>query len=336
MPRKPKCLMAVTERVRNGFFDEQLFGQLQELTELRVEIMNRRENQAAFGALLASCAPEILIGGWQSPTLTESIHAATPTVKLFVYTAGAIRQQIDKSVMESGVRVTNWGDTAAPSVAEATLMMMLASLRKVPEYHNILHHRKGWRGGGTPEGLFYKNVGLHGFGRISRALVKLLEPFHCNIRTYSPHVPDALLEQYGVGRAQTLQVLYAESHVVVVLASKTDENYHVVNERILGAMPDGAHLVLTGRGAVVDTEALIRELKTGRLFAALDVYEKEPLDPDSPLRGMDNCMLLPHQGGPTSDMYIQVGKVAVENIKRWLDGEPLINEVTPDLYELMT
>ncbi|MBN1670744.1 MAG: hypothetical protein JXR37_06920 [Kiritimatiellae bacterium] len=239
--------------------------------------------------------------------------------------------------MEQGVRVTNWGDVAAPSVAEASLMMMLASLRKVPQYHNILHARRGWREDGkTPEGLFYKKVGLHGFGRISRALVRLLEPFHCDISTFSPHVPDSLLAEYGVRRADTLEQLYADSYVVVVLASKTDANHHIVNDRILARMPDGAHLVLTGRAAVVDTEALANELQRGRLYAALDVYEREPLPPDSPLRGLDNCMLLPHHGGPTADLYVEIGKLAVQNIRNYIDGAPLLNEVPPHLYELMT
>jgi phosphoglycerate dehydrogenase-like enzyme len=101
-------------------------------------------------------------------------------------------------------------------------------------------------------------------------------------------------------------------------------------------MKDGAVLVNTARGAVIDTDALVAELKKGRIHAALDVFEKEPLPADHPLRGLENCMLLPHCGGPTPDRRVDMGRQGLRNLKRYLAGEAVEFVVTPAKYDLIT
>jgi phosphoglycerate dehydrogenase-like enzyme len=110
----------------------------------------------------------------------------------------------------------------------------------------------------------------------------------------------------------------------------------MINAEVLACLADGGVLVNTARGAVISTEDLIAELKKKRLWAALDVFEEEPLAKDSPLRGLENCQLIPHMAGPTPDRRVDMGKLAVENIGRYLRGEEPINRVTPDKYDLIT
>ncbi|HJP28711.1 MAG TPA: NAD(P)-dependent oxidoreductase, partial [Dehalococcoidia bacterium] len=105
---------------------------------------------------------------------------------------------------------------------------------------------------------------------------------------------------------------------------------------ILGEMEDGAVFVNTARGAVVDTDALIAELKSGRIYASLDVYDTEPLEEDSELRGMRNCQLTCHSAGPTLDRMIDFGEATIDNIERYTKGEDLERIVDAQKYDLIT
>ena len=99
---------------------------------------------------------------------------------------------------------------------------------------------------------------------------------------------------------------------------------------------DGAVLINTARGDVIDEEARAREAATGRIRAMLDVYEEEPLRMDSPLRGMENVILMPHKGGPTQDKRRDAGRIVLEDIARFQKGEPLQNEISPSRAKMMT
>ena len=335
---RPRCLAAVTPLVHDKFLTPAHLAELEECTDFKA-VIREQWTQEEFRSLLLDFKPEILVTGWHSPKLTEDLCREAVSVKALFHTAGTVRGTVDRFFIDQGGLVTNWGNTMAPSVAEGTFMMILASLRRVPHFHELMHHEQGWKkddGKEICEGLFRRNVGLHGFGVISRALVDLMAPFNCRVSTYSPHVPDELLAQYNVHRCESLEELHAENHIVVNLASKIPANYHIINADILSRLHDGAHYILTGRGATVDTDALVAELKSGRIFAALDVFEPEQLPKDSPLRGLRNCLLIPCMAGPTPDCYSLMGEVVADNVRNYLAGKPLINPVAAKKYDLMT
>ena len=248
---------------------------------------------------------------------------------------GTVRRILDKECIEKGLLVTNWGGLIGPTVAEGALMAILSCLRRTTHIAFLMHRDKGWQDR-DEESLFKKKVGLHGFGIIAQNLVKLMLPFDCDISAYSPHAPDELLQEYGVRRETDLTRLYSDNRVLSCHASNTPENHHIVDADILAAIQDGAVFVNTARGGVIDTEALVAELKTGRIYASLDVYEEEPLPADSPLRGLLNCQLTCHSAGPTPDSMIDIGQAAIDNIERYIKGEPLERLVDADKYELIT
>jgi phosphoglycerate dehydrogenase-like enzyme len=94
--------------------------------------------------------------------------------------------------------------------------------------------------------------------------------------------------------------------------------------------------VNTARGALIDEDDLAAELRAGRLWVGLDVYQREPLAADSPLRGLERLLLFPHQAGPTPDRWIDMGRMAVANIRRYLANEPVLAQVTAEQYDIMT
>ncbi len=290
----------------------------------------------AYIEVLREAQPEILVTCWGSPKLTMDAWRACPGLKYLCHCAGTVRGVVDREGIAAGLLVTNWGRTIAHSVAEGALTMTLAALRKVSGYVRLLE-RGGWQASDFEgEGLFGQKIGLHGFGAIAQEYARLLEPFGCEISAYSPHCPDDVLARYGVRRETDLARLYAANRVVSVHASKTAENFHAVNAEILAGMQDGAILVNTARGAVIDEAALLAELRKGRIWAALDVFEKEPLPADSPLRTLPNCLVLPHCAGPTPDRRQDMGRHALENLTRYVNGQPVTDIVTAEKYDLIT
>jgi len=332
---KVNALLAVG-RSLELFITPQKMEELRGLVNLTERVGISRDEAEYIRALQDSQA-EIVITGWGSPVLTAKALAENPQLKYLCNLTGSVRPMLDREAMATGILVTNWGTLIGKTVAEASLMGILSCLRRTTQVAFLMHQEKGWRGGQKDvESLYYQKVGLHGFGVIAQDLVRLLEPFNCDISTYSPHAPDEVLAEFGVKRMTDLKALYSENRVISIHASKTPENFHLVNAEILGAMQDGGVLVNTARGAIIDTDALVAELKTGRIYASLDVYDPEPPPPESELRGLLNCQLTCHTAGPTPDRMVDMGEESIENIRRYMAGEPLTNTVSLEKYDLIT
>ena len=274
-----------------------------------------------FAAAVKAASPDIIVSGWSAPKLTAAICRQNPQLKYCIILTGTACPFVERDCIVNGLIVTNWGDVISASIAEAALMMTLMSLRHATEWQTVMHTERGWklpddRPQIQPQGLFDKTVGLYGFGQIARKFVDMLDPFDVRLITYSPYDSDAVLKEYGASRAKSLSELFERSDVVSVHAGLTDETRGSVNAAVLSKLKTGGHLINTARGAIIDTNALVDELKTGRIYAALDVYEQEPLPADHSLRGLRNCLLFPHLAGPTVDYRYRCGLNAVDQIGR--------------------
>ena len=231
-----------------------------------------------------------------------------------------------------------WGALAAATVAEHALTLTLATLRRLSRWTRTLQVERGWRGpeiyGGIS--LFGRRVGIHGFGCVARQLVKLLEPFGCDIAAYSHGVPHQLMAEFGVEACDSLEALFERSEVLVEAEALTAVSCRSVTADVLSRLPDGAAFINVGRGGVVDQEALVEAIRSGRLHAGLDVYELEPLPADSPLRSLQNVTLTPHVGGPTIDHRRRCGQRAIDSLKQYAAGEVPQGIITPEIYDRST
>jgi phosphoglycerate dehydrogenase-like enzyme len=281
---------------------------------------------------------EILVSGWQTPSLNGELSLADlKTLKYVCYVPGSVRKLVPRELVERGVRVTNWGNSIAGTVAECALMLILMALRRASCWAVAMHREGAWKDKTTmTQSLLGRRVGLHGFGIISQTLVPMLRPFTDRITAFSPRVPDEVLHKHGVTRAGSLEELFSKSDVVVELAAATPETFHIVKEEHLRLIPDGGVFVNVGRGNVVDEAGLVRVAREGNLQIALDVFETEPLPADSPLRGLPNVTLLPHLGGPTRDRRRDAGALALKNLRAYLKGEPQEAVVTLAVYDRST
>jgi len=177
---------------------------------------------------------------------------------------------------------------------------------------------------------------LIGFGRIGRAFARIVAPFKVELLVSDPWATSEAVAAAG-GALVDLDQLLSSSSVVVLAAALTNESRHMLDQRRLGILPNGAYLINVARGGLIDFDALSNELRSGRLSAALDVTDPlEPLPVDHELRRLPNVLLTPHIAAGGIEMRREIGEVAVSEVVRYCKGEPLQNVVTPEMLATMT
>ncbi|WP_069815072.1 2-hydroxyacid dehydrogenase [Streptomyces sp. TP-A0874] len=239
-------------------------------------------------------------------------------------TAGVDHVQPALTVLPSGVLLCNARGVHEASTAELALALTLASLRGIPEFVRA-QQAEEWRTAFHPA-LADRSVLIVGYGSIGSAIEDRLTPFECarvvrvarNART-TPRGP--------VQPFTELPELLPQADVVILVTPLTETTRGLVDAAFLSRMRDGALLVNVGRGAVVVTEALLAELESGRLRAALDVTDPEPLPAGHPLWHAPNVLISPHVGGPTSAFLPRARALLQEQLTRFAAGEPLRNTV---------
>jgi phosphoglycerate dehydrogenase-like enzyme len=217
-------------------------------------------------------------------------------------------------------------------MAESTVMLMAALLLDLPGKERLTRYNLPRPAQKTMKARLVrgKTIGLIGLGRIARAVVERLAGWDVRILAFDPHLPPELFPRH-VTRVD-LPTLLRESDVVSIHVTMSNETRHMIGTRELMQMKPSAYLVNTARGGAVDEHALYDALRAGKLAgAALDVFEKEPLPPDSPLRGLENVILTSHIVGHVAEMHDSFLAAALENIRRILRGEPPLYARNPEV-----
>jgi len=334
----PKTLIAITATEQRDFFPAALFEQLLGLVPNHVFFDPSKNRANDWLCCLSEVQPEILVSCWNTPRLPPN-HSigGCGHLKYICHLSGSVRQLITSSQIESGLLVTNWGNSVSRVIAENGLFLTIAALRQATHWGMAMHQEGGWKCDDTEFfSLFGRSVGLHGFGAIGQELARVMQPFKVRLQAYSPSVPDSLLMQFGVERVHSLERLFSDNEVLIELAALTPKNKAIVNEAMLRRLRVGSVFVNIGRGAVVDEKALVRVAREGNVQFALDVFEVEPLPADSCLRGLRNVTLLPHLSGPTTDRRCDAGQFALENLQRYLRAQALQALITVETYARST
>lgn len=263
---------------------------------------------------------DIVMTGWGTLKYDEFILSKANKLKIIAHTAGSVQPLVTEAIYEKGITLLGGNPVFAESVAEATLCYIMCSLRSIKYF--IMRPEFKWRGPGedSEKGIMDRTIGIVGYGMIAKYLLKMLQPFHVTAKIYSSYITDEEAAKYGATVA-TLDEIFETCDIISVHSGLNAKNWHLIKEEHLKKMKDGALIVNTARGAVIDEEALIRELQTGRIFAALDVYEIEPPPEDSPLYTLPNAFCVPHIAGPTFDRRQYVTLALLRDIKKWLNGE---------------
>jgi phosphoglycerate dehydrogenase-like enzyme len=279
---------------------------------------------------------DAVVTGWGSPRFTDQVLTAADRLRLIAHSAGSIKGLLPPAVFERGIVVTHAASAIAPAVAESSLMLTLLFLRQAHKRDRAL--RSGdWQGAralGLGQELVGGRVGVIGAGYTGRCFIKLLRALEAEVWVYDPYLSDERAAELGVRKA-ALDDLLSECPVVSVQAPATEETYHMIGARELSLLQDGAILVNTARAWVVDYQALLAELETGRIQAALDVFDQEPLPEDNPFRGLDNIFMTPHTAGATLQARHRQGRTVVEELQCFFSDQPLRWQVTAEMLDTM-
>ncbi|SFB69770.1 Phosphoglycerate dehydrogenase [Nocardioides terrae] len=222
-----------------------------------------------------------------------------------------------RGTVPEGVTLCNGKGIHDTSTAELALLLTLAALRDLPRFVRQ-QERREWRGG-FEESLADKRVLILGYGSVGSAIEARLLPFECEV------VPIARRARDGVRGIDELPDLLPDADVVVVIVPLTDATRGLVDAAFLDRMKEGALLVNVARGAVVVTDDLVAALEGGRIRAALDVTDPEPLAADHPLWAAPHLLISPHVGGASSAMWPRAYRLVRKQLERFAAREPLAN-----------
>ncbi|MFJ3661424.1 2-hydroxyacid dehydrogenase [Streptomyces sp. NPDC090119] len=276
--------------------------------------------QQEFPGDPADCAVYVVPYMRSEPVKIRPLKAMTGLRVIQTLTAGVDDITAHLDLVAPGVRLCNARGVHETSTAELALTLTLASLRGIPGFVRA-QDEEHWQGGFRPA-LADRTVLIVGYGAIGSAIEDRLAPFEVE-RVIRVARSGRTTARGAVHPFTELPALLPEADVVILSTPLTDETRGLVDAGFLARMKDGALLVNVARGPVVDTGALLDELAGGRLTAALDVTDPEPLPPGHPLWRAPGVLITPHVGGPSSAFRPRAERLLVDQLTRFVNHEPL-------------
>ena len=238
---------------------------------------------------------------------------------------------IDAPLFAGGnVLLTTASGVHATNMAEHALMMMLALAHRMHDFFDMMAKKRWTRDERPymPQELRDASLGLIGYGAIGREIARMARALGMTVRALRRNTDADTRDGVAFYPRERLHELLGLSDFIVLVTPLTPDTRRLVDARAIAAMKPGAHVINIGRGGVIDEAALIDALRSRALAgAALDVFETEPLPGDSPLWTLDNVILSPHVSGITPRYEQRVMAIFAENLRRFYEGRPLVNQV---------
>ncbi|MFG2804807.1 hydroxyacid dehydrogenase [Streptomyces massasporeus] len=320
MSQRPQALFAMAAENVPQVFPPEVLARLRTSVDIDPDLV--AEDFTDPRVLDALARTEILVTGWGCPRLDETVLAAAPRLRAVLHSAGSVKSFAGPGVRERGIAVSSAAVANALPVAEYTLAMILLAGKDVLAARERMRTARTSTGWGVIPGIgnHGRRVGVIGASRIGRRVLELLRPFDLRPVLTDPYVDQQQAAALGVPLLP-LDELLRTSDIVTVHAPETPETHRMIGRRELALMPDGAVLINTARGALVDHDALVAELRAGRLTAILDVTDPEPLPADSPLYDLPGAFVTPHLAGSQGNELARLGLAVAEEAERLLAGE---------------
>lgn len=330
----PQILVNLTDHSRRRVFREPYFERLAQLGEI-ILFDPGKDDAFSFPALVARA--DVVLTCWGSRPLTATdLDGRDPRPLLLAHSAGSVRGILARELLNRGVRLTQSAMAMVSAVAQLTLGLMVLALRQAV-YRSALLSRGDRSADTLPyydlEGL---TVGLIGLSRVGSKVAELLPPFGAGrILAYDPYCTAERAEALGVTLLADLDEVLTQSDVVSLHAPVTPETTNLLDARRVGLLKTGGALINTARAQLVDQDALFERAIKGELEVYTDVTTPEPFPPDHPAWQSPHIFITPHIAGPTQQTLRRMVNTALEEIERFLKGEPLLHEVTFDRYDIL-
>ncbi len=296
----------------------------------RVELVAPRQDAQSIWQQPIFTDVEAIFSGWGMMKMDAAFFERFPNLKVLFYGAGAVDRFITEEVWSRGVEISNANVANGTSVAEYTVAQILLCLKQAwsialrikqeQRYLTLSHNQV--------TGAYGSTVGIISLGAIGRMVAERLRIAKVNIIAYDPHVSREQAQASGI-ELTTLDDLFRRADVITCHTPWLPETEGMLHGALFRSMKPNAAFINTARGAIVnepDLCAVLRERPD--LFAILDVTWPEPPALDSPLFTLPNLMLTPHIAGSMGHECWRMGRMMVEELDRWLAGEPLQHRVT--------
>jgi phosphoglycerate dehydrogenase-like enzyme len=334
---KPIALVSSNIKLFTSFFDAERAGCLSQLT-----LWERNSARTITPALRQALSKaEALITTWDSPAwFPEYLLDWAPNLRIIAHCGGAVKSRFARPLFDRLV-IVNSARPMTRHVAELAVTFLLCMARDVDRYRALLRrpsnaiYEQMHSTGGGEQTILGREVGMIGFGRIGRAIAKLLAPFGTRLLVHDPYVdPDTAPPQV---RFAPLEEVLSASHYLILAAGLTGETDHMLNRKRLGLLPKGAAVINVARGGMIDLDALTAMVLRGRLRCALDVTDpQEPLPVRHPLRRAEGAILTPHVGAISRSVRHEIATEIFSDLNRFFSGQPVENRVTVDMLDRMT
>jgi phosphoglycerate dehydrogenase-like enzyme len=284
-----------------------------------IEFANPNEGE---DRLLEKIETADVLVAYRSKRLSDEVVERAKHLKLIQSTSQGMDHIPVRAAIQKGIYVSNINGGNAVAVAELSVLLTLATMRRLVACSTALRTNSFKADMTAMHQLSGKTVGLLGFGNIARHMAELLQGFKTRVIFYKrTPATEALQAQYNAKQV-SLEGLLEQSDVVAIHLPLSPSTRHLIGWEQLNIMKPTAFLVNTARGAVIDELALIRALLEKRIAGAgLDVFESEPPQPDNPLLSMDNVVATPHIGGIAWDNWESRINIVWDNIQKVMHGE---------------
>ncbi|MBX3010076.1 MAG: hydroxyacid dehydrogenase [Caldilineaceae bacterium] len=336
MSTDSRLLITLPPQLYRQLFDSAADAALRELVEITFNTEASSWDAAELTHQLAG--HDLVITGWGTPKFTPAVLAGAPNLKFIAHSAGSIKGMLPPAVFDQGIQVTHAAVAIAPAVAEMSVLLILLCLRQVHRLDRILKEGGSWESTkpiSMGQELAANRVGVVGAGYTGREVIWRLQGLHAEVWVYDPYLSAERAAALGVHKAPDLDTLFRDCPIITVQAPPTEETRRMIGARQLKLLRDGGVFVNTARSLTIDQDALLAEFQTGRIVGALDVFDQEPLPVDSPFLRLENVITTPHVAGASVQARYRQGQTIVDEIRRFLAGEPLRYRVTGDMLETM-
>ncbi len=327
---KPRVALAMSPQAAAAVFTPRSMAALTEVCELAPLPVLDDLTTVRAKEVLADV--DVLVTGWGCPPLDADVLAAAPALKAVVHSAGSVRGHVTDACWERGIAVSSAAAANALPVAEYTLAMILLHGKHVLERARDFQRtraRGDWLLTSHEVGNYRRTVGILSASLIGRRVIELLRPFDVEVLLHDPYVSEEDASELGVERVG-LAELFTRSDLLSVHTPLLPTTTGLVSRELLGSMREGATLINTARGAVVDQDALTDVVRAGRIRAVLDVTDPEVLPADHPLWDCPNALITPHLAGSQGNEWQRLADTAVGELTRWAAGDGFAHPVRPE------
>ncbi len=335
-PGKPRLLVLAPEALFRSFFDE---ARQRRLARAFRWTRSRAKTLGAIPRAVLSSA-DALVTTWDSPRFPADALDGAPRVRVIAHCGGEVKGRFAAPLFER-ITITNAPGPMAGYVAELALATLLYAARGVDAHRAALRRSSNavyariHRDGVGDETLAGRTVGIFGFGRIGRALARLLGPLGPRVLVHDPHVDGREVRRAGAVPVSWAGLLDGSRHLVLA-AALTEKTRGKLDRRALARLADGCIVVNVARGALLDLAALTAEVRRGRLRCALDVTDPEPLPVRHPLRRLPGAILTPHVGAAQREVRAAMADIVLDDLDRFFTGRRPRNRVRAAMLARMT